>query len=139
MVTALVFILTGALSDRIGRRLTYVLGSISLLGAFLLLASLSAPGQTGQLVAYVLLFGLGEGTRSSLVTAVAADLFPGRATGKIIGSTGAMFAVGAALLPWLGGFLFDLQGDYLTAFWIASASVIMSSAALWLAPYVEGA
>jgi len=137
LVTAAVFILAGTLSDRIGRRVTYLLGSVCLAGAMVLLDTFSTPGQTAWLPLYVVLVGTGEGSRASLVTAVAADLFPGRALGAINGTTGAMFGLGAAILPWLAGYLFDLQGKYSSAFWIAIAWIGVSTAALWLAPNVR--
>lgn len=134
LVTATVFILAGTLSDRIGRRFTYLLGSLSLAGAMVLLDTFTAPGMTAWLPVYVVLVGLGEGSRSSLVTAVAADLFPGNALGAINGTTGAMFGLGAAILPWLAGYIFDLRGTYTSAFWIAIIWIAVSTAALWLAP-----
>jgi len=110
-ITSLTFILSGWLSDHIGRRRTYVLGSISLLLAIAMLSILRHPDQTGGLLLYIVLFGIGEGTRSSLVTAVASDLFPGNAIGAINGTVGAGFGLGAAILPWLAGWIYDLTGS----------------------------
>ena len=45
-ITAVAFILLGALSDKIDRRLVYLLGSLSLLMAFFILGRLLAPGQS---------------------------------------------------------------------------------------------
>lgn len=133
-VTAAAFVLFGALSDRIGRGPAYGLGSICLLGAIVLLSGLGSGQARGWLALYALLLGLGEGSRSSLVTAVASDLFPGRSMGAINGAVGAAFGLGAAFFPWFAGRLFDYNGAYSTAFAIAGLAVLVSTAALWLAP-----
>jgi MFS family permease len=98
-VTALAFIFLGALSDRIDRRLVYLFGSLSLISAFFIIDALRVPGGLYWVFVYAVLLGIGEGSRSSLVTAVASDLFPGDALGAINGAVGAAFGVGAAVLP----------------------------------------
>ncbi len=135
-VTALTFILFGALSDRIGRRLTYALGSVCLLAAIIILHNMAGL-PSGWLLVYAVLFGMGEGARSSLLTAIASDLFPGNALGAINGTVGAAFGLGAAALPWLAGRIYDVQGTYTTAFGVAVGVVIVSALALWLAPVVH--
>ena len=133
-ITAVSFILFGALSDRFGRRGAYVIGSICMLMAMGLLGSLSHLESQGWLWLYALMLGLGEGSRSSLVTAVASDLFPGQALGAVNGAVGSAFGVGAAVFPWLAGTMFDQRGSYATAFQIASLAILLSTAALWFAP-----
>jgi len=135
-VTAVAFILWGALSDRIGRRAAYALGSVCLLAAIVVLDSLSLASARWWLLAYALLLGLGEGSRSSLVTAVASDLFPGNAMGAVNGAVGSAFGLGAAVFPWLAGFIFDRGGSYDLAFKLAVVATTISLAALWLAPQV---
>ncbi len=137
LVTAAAFIAFGTLSDRIGRRQTYLIGSLCLLSAIAILSQLNSPTQNQWLLLYALLLGLGEGSRSSLVTAVASDLFPGPALATINGAVGSAFGAGAALLPWLAGLIFDLSGAYTTAFAIAALTIIISTLALWLAQSVS--
>ena len=132
-VTAVAFVGFGYLSDRIGRRQAYLIGSLCLIAAIAILARLNSSEQTVWLLAYALLLGLGEGSRSSLVTAVASDLFPGQALGSINGAVGSAFGAGAALFPWLAGHVFDLNGAYTIAFGLAALTIIMSTIALWLA------
>ena len=81
---------------------------------------------------------MGEGSRSSMVTAVASDLFPGEALGAIIGTIGAAFGIGAAFFPWLAGWLFDQQGNYSLGFIIASIGILISSFSLILSPKLKG-
>lgn len=132
-VTAVAFIGFGTLSDKIGRQQTYLIGSICLILAIGILALLQTPEQGAWLIAYAILLGLGEGSRASLVTAVASDLFPGQALGAINGAVGSAFAVGAALFPWFAGYIFDLSGAYTTAFILAGITIVISTIALWLA------
>ena len=133
-VTAASFVLFGALSDRIGRRAAYGIGSVCLVGAIVMLSGMRDARVAGWLVLYALLLGLGEGSRSSLVTAVASDLFPGRSLGAINGAVGAAFGLGAAFFPWFAGRLFDQTGVYSSAFAVAGLAVLVSTVALWLAP-----
>lgn len=133
-ITAVSFIAFGALSDRVGRRAAYALGSGALLGAIGLLSRLDAAGGSAVLWLYAVLLGLGEGSRSSLVTAVASDLFPGAAMGAISGAVGSAFGAGAAVFPWLAGWIYDRSGTYEGAFVAAGVAVVVSALTLWLAP-----
>lgn len=134
-ITAITFIVFGALSDRIDRRFVYILGSISLIFAMAILNGIQHnQPPTMTVVVYMLFLGIGEGSRSSLVTAIASDLFPGDALGGINGAVGAAFGIGAALFPWLAGRLFDIQGNYTTVLFVAGFAVIVSTVSLSLAP-----
>jgi MFS family permease len=137
LVTAAAFIIFGAFSDRKGRRAAYAIGSLCLLGAIVILSGLSAGQSNGMLLIYALLLGLGEGSRSSLITAVASDLFHGPSLGAINGAVGAAFGLGAAIFPWMAGYIFDQTGFYSSAFAIAGVSIVISTLALWLAPVVK--
>ncbi|MCP4416455.1 MAG: MFS transporter [Chloroflexi bacterium] len=132
-ITAVSFVVWGILSDRFGRQGVYALGSFCLLGAIGILGSVASFSSPNILFVYALLLGLGEGSRSSLVTAVASDIFPGNALSTVNGAIGAAFGAGAAFFPWLAGWLFDFSGSYKTAFQIGSGAVLISLIALWLA------
>jgi len=132
-ITIFAFIFWGGLSDRVGRRWAYLLGSICLLAAIGLLANLPSTGTTTWLILYALMQGLGEGSRSSLITAVASDLFPGDAMGAVNGAVGSAFGAGAALFPWLAGHIYDQSATYTLAFQLAAVAILISTVALWLA------
>jgi MFS family permease len=133
-ITAISFILWGALSDRIGRWRAYLLGSFCLLAAILILSRLPAGAGVPWLAAYALALGLGEGARASLVTAVASDLFFGKSLGTVNGAVGSAFGAGAAFFPWIAGYTYDVRGSYDRAYLLAAAAILVSAAALWLAP-----
>jgi MFS family permease len=132
-ITIFAFIFWGGLSDRIGRRWAYLLGSICLLAAIGLLANLPSTGTTIWLIAYALMVGLGEGSRSSLITAVANDLYPGDAVGAVNGAVGSAFGAGAALFPWFAGRIYDQSATYTLAFQLAAVAILISTVAMWLA------
>jgi len=132
-VTAVAYILFGALSDRIGRPLTYTIGSICLLITIGIINGLHHPDQSLWLVVYAIMMGLGEGSRSSLMTAIASDMFPGEAMGAVNGAMGSAFGAGAAVFPWLAGWLFDQSQSYSVAFAAAAVAVIISTISVWIA------
>lgn len=130
-VTAVTFFVFGGLSDRVERRIIYLAGSLSLFLAIATLNYLQTVQHQTLIWVYAILLGVGEGSRSSLVTATASDLFPGNHLGMVNGAIGAAFGAGAALFPWLAGRLYDIQGDYSTIFSIAGIVVILSTVFLW--------
>lgn len=137
MITAVTFILSGILSDRIGRAATYAIGGSCLIGAIVLIGLLDSV-QTGWLIwLYAILLGLGEGSRASLVSATVGDLFMGKTVGAINGTVGAAYGLGAAFMPWLAGVLFDQSGSYDVALWVAGGGVVTAVIALALAEKLE--
>ncbi len=130
LITATSFVLFGRLSDRVGRARAFHVGAAFQVAALVLLLNIRAQTPVVMLFAFILLWGLGEGSRSGLLTAIASDLFPGPALGAIVGSLGAMFGVGAALGSWLGGVVYDLSGSYTPAFLLALMATLAASACI---------
>lgn len=138
-ITAIAFILFGALSDRVDRQRVYILGSLSLVIAMVTLNVIQNTQTNSIWVGlYAFFLGIGEGTRSSQVTALGSDLFPGDSLGAINGAIGAAFGVGAATFPWLAGYLFDIQGSYAAVLGVAGITVIVSTISLSLAQKFKG-
>ena len=133
LLTCASFIALGWLSDRFGRAQAFTLGALALLGAVGVLMRLPAAGSAALLLAYALLYALGESARSSQATALASDLFPRGGLGFINGLMGGMFGIGAALGPWLVGRLRDQSGSYAGGFALIAAMVLVSLFAFWFA------
>ncbi len=127
LVTAVSFALFGQLSDRIGREWAFYLGSLAHVLALWVLLSVRADTPPVWLYLYPILWGMGEGSRSSLLSAMASDTFRGPALGAIVGSLGAAFGLGAATGSWLGGWIYDQTGSYTTAFLAALVSTLMAA------------
>lgn len=126
-------IAVGALSDRIGRELAWTL---SLLGFLLTYACLFIlrdwPSETLMYVMVGLQGLIGYGM-ASIFGAVPAELFSGKRYGAIFGVIGAFSSTGAAIGPWVTGVLFDVAGNYDTAFIMAMICCAISIAAMWIA------
>ncbi len=122
----------GAISDRIGTRRDAAICCILLAVSFILLIS-KVPAL--MWVAAVL-FGIGYGGSAPLVPAIMAERVGKEqlATSTGIGNMGFFF--GAALGPWLGGFIFDISGSYL---WALLLSAGVSFAALMIALRIPSA
>jgi MFS family permease len=132
VVTAAAFVVFGNLSDRMGRDVAFYLGAVAQISALVLLILLWEGAPVGLLYAYAGLWGVGEGSRSGLLTALASDKFPGPSLGSIVGTLGAFFGLGAAVGSWLAGFIYDVSGSYLVAFQIALAATVVATLGVFL-------
>ncbi len=131
LITGISFVFFGRLSDMIGRELAFMLGTMFQTLAFTILLIITPAMPAWVLTLYAVLWGLGEGSRSGLLTAIASDTFPGPAVGAIVGSLGATFALGAGLGSWLGGLLFDITHTYVVPFTLALAATLLATTAIW--------
>jgi MFS family permease len=124
-------ILSGTLSDRIGREWSYTLGSISLLAGTVFL--LSVRSGTGLVLPffYAVFFGLGYGTRPSMDSATAADVFKGRHFGLIYGILQLGLGIGSFFGPILGGLIYDRSGSYSAALVFCMAAVVVATGCIW--------
>jgi len=68
-----------------------------------------------------------------VMTSLAAALLHGPSFGALMGILAANIALGSALGPFLGGWVFDHTGSYQLAFWLALGSAGASLACVWLA------
>jgi MFS family permease len=124
-------ILTGTLSDHIGRERAAVLTyGVSIIGVVFALF-ITSPDQHVLLWAHALFFGLTWGARGPAITAKTADLFPGPRLGTILGVITIGSGLGAAIGSWAAGWIFDFSGSYKTAFWLSIIAYAAGSTAFW--------
>jgi len=126
-------ILWGTTSDRIGREWAYTLGSLAMSLGIVFLLYARDPSQVWMLYAFALLFALGFASRQSLYPTIAADLFHGRHFGAIYGALVVFVSAASGIGPMLGGYLFDIFGNYTSAFWVANILAFLSLILIWIA------
>lgn len=125
--------LAGSISDRIGREVTFTIGSVIGVTGIVALTLIQDTSQPWLLYSYAILFGLGFGITSPTIAAAATDMFPGPRAGAVIGFVWFAFAMGGTIGPWLGGAIFEAGGSYLPAFIVAAAAFAVACLAFWMA------
>ncbi|MBV1931802.1 MAG: MFS transporter, partial [Porticoccaceae bacterium] len=126
-------IVWGALSDRIGRELTYTFGlTCTLLSVIVLSFVGSVPGLFLP-VLFAVLLGVGYSANAPIIPSVTRDLFAGPRFPSIFGTLSMFAAMGGATGSWLGGYLFDISGGYQLMLIAAAAMAIFGPIMLWLA------
>jgi MFS family permease len=132
LISAIAFILLGFLSDHAGREVAFVLGSVAQIGALGILMVVWNGIPISMLYLYSVLWGIGEGSRSGLLTAIANDIFPGPSRATIVGSLVSLFAIGAGVGSWSGGAFYDRGGTYTLAFGLALVATSVATGCLLL-------
>lgn len=133
LMSAVGRVVFGTLSDRLGR-----FGGVTLsvfcsqLGIVVLLL-ITGNASLWPLYVYALFFGLGYGARGPIISAIAADLFPGRSFGTIFGLMSIGHGLGGALGPWYGGYVYDRLGSYTLAFLAALLALFGVIVCFWMA------
>ena len=126
-------ILCGFLSDHIGGKSGYTLGSILSFIAILFLIFIKDSLSPWMLYAFVVLYGLGNGGKIPLTATLTGDLFPGNALGRILAIQSIGFGIGGAIGAYLGGFFYDQMGTYFVPFSLLLASIIIGVFSIWMA------
>ena len=112
-------IFLGSLADKIGSRNIFIIGFSLMSAVFFLLAP---ARELWMLYIFAVTFGFSQGGMGASESLLVADIFGLRSFGLIYGVVGCGFTLGAAVGPWVAGFLFDLTGNYQPVF-IACAVV----------------
>jgi len=99
------------------------------IGALLIMSDASSPW---QLYSYAVFYGLGQGSRALVLSAISADVFQGRHFGAIFGYFTLSIGIGGAIGAWLGGYLFDITHSYVVAFLVSLTCLIVSVVIVWI-------
>ncbi len=125
--------LASLVSDRIGREVTISLGTIIGISGIIVLALIEDTSRPWMLYYYAITLGLSNGLCSPTIAASITDIFQGPRVGSIVGAIWFAFAMGGTIGPWLGGWLFELIGNYSLAFFLALSLFAVACVAIWLA------
>jgi predicted MFS family arabinose efflux permease len=119
-------ILFGYLADVMRREMVFtwvqIISAVGIL-ALLVMRDNSLPW---LLYLYAVCYGLGQGSRALVLSAISADIFHGRHFGAIFGYFTFSIGLGGAIGAWLGGFLFDVTHSYVVPFWVSLACLVVS-------------
>ena len=125
--------LFGFLSDWLGREVTFSLATFLSVGALVALLSVSDPTQAWLLYVFAICFGFGSGLCAPTIVAGTADLFHGRHFGAIAALLLTGVGIGGAIGPWLGGYIYDVTGSYVVAFFLCIGCCVLGCIAFWMA------
>lgn len=125
--------LAGLVSDRIGREFTLTIGTLIGISGIIVLMLIRDPSHPWMLYYYTLSLGIGRGLCSPTIAAAITDIFQGPRVGSVMGAIWFFFSVGGAIGPWLGGWLFELNGNYFQALIVAMVLWALGCGAIWLA------
>jgi MFS family permease len=126
-------ILWGVLSDKIGREMTYTMGSACFLLALTTLTLFSIFSSPVMTYFFPIFFGMGYASTAALPPLITADFFEGRAYGGIFGWLMTFVGIGGAFGAWFAGFLYDHFGSYVFVFIIMIVGAFFSCLSIWWA------
>lgn len=110
-------LILGAAADRIGERQALIIGFIMITAALFWLAPAT---DAWMLYIFAAVFGFGHGG-GALGSPLAAGLFGLRSHGLIFGTMGLGYSIGAAIGPFMAGYIFDTTASYQVGFLISAA------------------
>jgi len=120
----------GYVGDRVDKRLGMFV--CMWMHALAMVVFAFATSQTGATL-FAVLHGTAWGVRGTLINAIRADYFGRASFATITGFASMIIMIGMTTGPLFAGFLYDLTGDYQTAFLILAGLAAMGSIAIFLA------
>jgi len=122
----------GYLADVMRREVVYTwVQVVSAVGTVALMAT-TDTSTPALLYIYAVFYGLGQGSRALVLSAISIDVFKGKNFGAIFGYFTLSVGVGGAIGAWLGGYLFDVTRSYMVAFSISLSCLILSIFVVWM-------
>jgi MFS family permease len=121
------------MSDWIGREKIVTIASILSISGLIALILVKDTSQPWLLYLYAICFGYGAGLSSSTIYAGMADIFHGKYFGSIGGLMMTGFAITGVIGPWLGGYIYDISGSYISPFLFSMVCLGLSSVLFWIA------
>lgn len=132
-------VLFGFLTDVLSHQMVYTLvQAVSSVGILALVWADSPTYPAVLLYIYAACYGLGQGSRALVLSAISADVFLGRNFGAIYGYFTMSIGIGGAVGIWLGGFLHDVFGNYTVPFMIAFGNFMVSILMVWGIRFLKG-
>ncbi len=126
-------ILLGFLSDRVGRELSFTLGSSAALLGILFLILVGDASSVWMLYAFVILYGLGQGGLGPIYSSSMADLFAGPSLGRIMATMSIEYGLGGALGASMAGYFYDWMGSYFIPFLFLLVGFSLGILGIWMA------
>ena len=121
----------GILSDKIGREIVFTIAMGMTFMAVLVILLFTEGASLWALIIFVALTGLSDGLSGLLLGAKAADIYPSNVLGSVMGVVHVGRTMGTAVGGILTGLLFDMNGNYDLAYWIAAVLALLSIVAAW--------
>lgn len=115
-------LVVGALSDILGRKSVSIICAI--MGAGALLWLMWMPNNIWLFYVFAALFGISFGGISTMVSALAGDMFGLHNLGRILGWLGLAWFSGGAIGPLIGGVIYDTYSNYFFAFLIGAICML---------------
>ncbi len=128
----------GYLTDVLSHQMVYTLVQAVSSAGILALVAADSTDYPILLYTYAACYGLGQGSRALVLSAISADVFLGRNFGAIYGYFTMSIGFGGAVGIWLGGFLHDVYGNYTIPFMIAFGNFVVSILMVWGIRFLKG-
>lgn len=123
----------GSFSDRVGREVAYSLGTLFAIAGFAGLGLLTPAAGPAAAWVCVLVLGLGMGSRPTLFSLIAVDIFQGKQAGLIMGIASAGVGIGGTIGSVSAGMLYDRTGSYAPAIALCIVTLLLSAVSAWIA------